>query len=152
MLYLIFEISNYHYAITAASIVEVVPRIQVQKLPNTPEYFSGLMNYGGKPIPIIDFSSLISDIPSSHALYTRIVIMKNPSEISNHQLIGIIAEKVTQTAYYQPDEFKDSGVNNARFPFFGGIIQNERGMIRLINTGKLYQSLDTLFSYGKATG
>jgi chemotaxis-related protein WspB len=152
MLYLIFEISNFHYAVSSNSVVEIIPRVNVQKLPSTPEYFSGLMNYRGKPTPIIDFSQLIEGNPSSNFLYTRIIVMKNPHEISGQQLLGIIAEKVTQTSYYNTDEFQDSGINDPRFPFFGKILQNESGIIRLIQIDKLYEMLSSLFLYSKPAG
>jgi chemotaxis-related protein WspB len=47
MLLLLFEIGNGRYALETSQIIEIVPLVNLKKIPTTPAYVAGLMNYRG---------------------------------------------------------------------------------------------------------
>jgi chemotaxis-related protein WspB len=59
MLLLLFEIGNGRYALEVNQIIEIVPLVKFKKIPHSPDYVAGLMNYRGKGLPVIDLNLLL---------------------------------------------------------------------------------------------
>jgi chemotaxis-related protein WspB len=97
MLLLLFEISTGRYALDTNQIIEIVPLVQLKKIPTTPYYVAGLMNYRGDGIPVVDLCQLIDNHPHEDALSTRIIIIRYPVENMGDRPLGLIANNVTET-------------------------------------------------------
>lgn len=139
-LMLLFCVGDSLFACDAGPIIEVVPRVKITAMPHTPPYFRGLINYGGKPVPIIDFCELISNRPAQDSLHSRIIIV-NPSSGEEERILGIIAEKVTETTMLSPQDFIASGVNVEKHPYLGGVFSTESESVQLVNTDALFELL-----------
>ena len=97
MLLLLFEIGNGRYALDINQIVEIVPLVKLKKIPTSPTYVSGLMNYRGEGIPVVDLCQLVDNIDCEDALSTRIIIVKYPLHINGNRSLGLIANNATET-------------------------------------------------------
>ena len=97
MLLLLFEIGNGRYALDINQIVEIVPLVKLKKIPTSPAYVSGLMNYRGEGIPVVDLCQLVDNIDCEDALSTRIIIVNYPLHISGNRALGLIANNATET-------------------------------------------------------
>ena len=97
MLLLLFEIGNGRYALEINQIIEIVPLVQLKKIPSTPAYVSGLMNYRGEGIPVISLCQLVDDSPFEDAFSTRIIIVNDPIKNNGNRPLGLIANNVTET-------------------------------------------------------
>ncbi|MBW2466577.1 MAG: purine-binding chemotaxis protein CheW [Deltaproteobacteria bacterium] len=97
MLLLLFEIGNGRYALETNQIVEIVPLVKLKKIPTTQAYVSGLMNYRGKGVPVIDLCQLIENTPWEDTFSTRIVIINYPLKNKGDRPLGLIAGNVTET-------------------------------------------------------
>ena len=97
MLLLLFEICNGRYALDTNQIIEIVPLVKLKKIPATPDYIAGLMNYRGDGIPVVDLCQLIDNHTYEDALSTRIIIIKYPVENKGYRSLGLIANNVTET-------------------------------------------------------
>ena len=97
MLLLLFEIGNGRYALETSQIIEIVPLVNLKKIPTTPAYVAGLMNYRGEGIPVIDLCQLVDNTPFEDALSTRIIIVSYPIKNLGDQPLGLIANNVTET-------------------------------------------------------
>ena len=64
MLLLQFEIGNGRYALETNSIIEIVPLVNLKKIPTSPAYVAGLMNYRGEVIPVIPAISVLFPLQS----------------------------------------------------------------------------------------
>ena len=110
MLLLLFEIGNGRYALEINQIIEIVPLVKLKKIPTAPTYVSGLMNYRGVGIPVIDLCQLIESIPFDDALSTRIIIVKYHIQDEEDKPLGLIANNVTETIRTKSNKPPPAGV------------------------------------------
>lgn len=137
MLMLLFDVCEDHYAISVRQVVEVISLVKLQKLSQAPKYIAGLLNYRGDIIPVIDLCELLTKTQHAYQYSTRIIVVNYMSNQQMPYLLGLIAEKVTetlnilQTELYQPRIPGDA-------PFYlGEIITAEHGMILCIEIESL---------------
>ena len=64
MLFLVFEIDNERYCLEVSRIIEITPIVIFRELPHAPAYISGVFNYRGVVVPVVDLSMLIAGRPS----------------------------------------------------------------------------------------
>ena len=118
-------------------IAEVLPLVAVKAIPKAPQAVAGLFNYRGVPVPVIDLSQLTLGRPSTRRLSTRLVLVHYPDETGRTHLLGLIAEKATQTARHEPSDFVASGITNAGAPYLGPVVTDTRGMVQWIDVRTL---------------
>lgn len=58
MLFLTFQIANDCYALEATQVIEVLPLLNIKRVPRAPCGVTGVFNYHGAPVPLIDLSEL----------------------------------------------------------------------------------------------
>ena len=110
MLLLLFEICNGRYALDTNQIIEIVPLVILKKIPATPDYVAGLMNYRGEGIPVVDLCQLVDNQPYEDAFSTRIIIVKYPVENKGYRPLGLIADNVTETVRTNSSQPPPTGV------------------------------------------
>lgn len=148
VLTLICYIGNERYAIDAQRVVEVIPLVELKKLAysspnanseseNSPNYIAGLLNYRGQIVPVIDLSQLLFGTPARPYLSTRIVITQYPGEDAAFYLLGLIAERLSDTLNIQPTAWMNPGIQLDNAPFLGEIVTDEQGMIQQLKIESL---------------
>lgn len=110
MLLLLFKIGNGRYALDISQVVEIVPLVKLKKIPTTPDYVSGLMNYRGEGIPVLDLTRLIENTSVEDAFSTRIVIINYPLKDKGDKPLGLIAGNVTETVRTKLNKPPPTGV------------------------------------------
>lgn len=134
---LLFQVGEDHYVIPCKRIVEVIPLVKLQKLSQAPTYVTGLLNYRGEIIPVIDLCELLTKNKHSYKFSTRIIVVNYMSEQQTPYLLGLIAEKVTETLNIQETELNYPKIP-VNTPFYLGetiIAQDE--MIFCLNIDSL---------------
>lgn len=137
MLFLYFQLGNDRYALDCSQVIEVVPLLGIKRIPQAPAAVAGAFNYRGKPVPVIDLSVLALGRPARHHMSTRIVIVIYPGADSAQHLLGLIAEKATQTLRRDPADFTESGVVNDDAPYLGPVATDPNGLLQWIDVKKL---------------
>src|SRR5215216_5089516 len=97
MLFLLFQLGSERYALDAGQVVAVLPRLGVKAIPHAPSAVAGLCQYRGVPVPVIDLSALALGRPSANRLSTRIVLVQFPNPVGGPHLLGLLAERATET-------------------------------------------------------
>lgn len=97
MLLLLFKLQDDAYAIDSAKVMEVIPFLQTQKIPMTPKFITGMANFRGKPVPVIDLGLLLNDQPCRQQLSTRIILTSIAFGSQFKKVVGLLAEDVTET-------------------------------------------------------
>ncbi len=59
MLLLVFQLGNDHYALDAAQIAEVMPLVDITRIPQAPAGVAGMFDCRGVPVPVVDLSQLM---------------------------------------------------------------------------------------------
>src|SRR3982074_2397318 len=97
MLFLLFELGRDRYALDVLQIAEVLPLVDITRLLQAPPAVAGIFNYRGAPVPGIDVSHLTLGRPAERRLSTRIVLVHYHDADGQTRLLGLIAERATQT-------------------------------------------------------
>lgn len=145
MLMLLFCIGNNRYGLEISQVVEIIPKVVLRKLNQAPEYVAGLFNYRGMIVPVIDLCILIQNYPCPSALSNRI-IMVNHVDIGGHcQVIGLMAEKITETIKVPDTKFSSTGFALNNTPYLGQITSDEQGMIQNLRLEHLLSDVQGTF-------
>jgi len=137
MLFLLFQIGADRYALEAARVVEVIPLVELRKLPQTPRGVAGLFNYRGEAVTAIDLSELISGQPAAQRLSTRILVVRIAIEGHGPRWLGLIAERATGTLRRDPADFTPAGLTPLGAPSLGPVLLDEQGVIQWIQEQRL---------------
>src|SRR6185503_19851205 len=97
MLFLYFQLGVDRYALDCSQVVEVVPLLGIKRIPQAPAAVAGVFNYRSKPVPVIDLSRLALGRPARPHMSARIIVVTYPGEDDTQHLLGLIAEKATET-------------------------------------------------------
>ena len=136
MLFLLFQLGRDRYALEAAHVVEILPLVGVKEIPRAPSAVVGLFNHRGQPVPLIDLSELMLGRPAKKLLSTRIILVRSGAE-GEDRLLGLIAEKATETLRRDPGDFVPSGVTNDAAAYLGPVAPDPRGFIQWIQVDQL---------------
>jgi chemotaxis-related protein WspB len=159
MLFLIFELGRDRYALPAAPIVEVLPVVRIKRVPHAPAGVIGVFDYHGAPVPVIDLSELTLGRPAAPRLSTRLIVVSYPDrrgqdpgdsqdqvDGQNHvdgqeqgrsHLLGLIAERATDTMRRDPADFVASGISTGRAPYLGHVTTSSHGVVQRIDVDTL---------------
>ncbi len=137
MLFLLFQLGQNRYALEASRVVEVVPLLGLQQLPQAPKGVAGIFNYRGRPVPAVDLGLLTLGQPASERFSTRIIIINYPDDSGTNHLVGLIAEHATQMLRKDAKDFVDPGVKLSAAPYLGPILLDGTSAIRLIYEHRL---------------
>jgi len=137
MLLLLFEIGSGRYALETNRIVEIVPLVNLKKIPSTPAFIAGLMNYRGDGMPVIDLCQLVDNSPFENLLSTRIIIIRCPIENFGDQSLGLIANNVTETVRSKLNKPPPTGVFMDSSLYNGAETQGATEMIQWFDVKKM---------------
>jgi len=137
MLILGLNIGNERYGIEATRVIEVVPLIELKKVPLTEKAIKGIFNYRGTSTPVIDLCQLFENRYCSANLSTRIVIIHDVDSAGNTRPIGLVAENITDVMQCQTEKITDSGIQSVNNNFLGKVYKHNNDMIQLIDTQRI---------------
>ena len=137
MLFLVFQLGRDRYALDATRIVEVLPLVDLKKIPQSPPGVAGVFNYRGTPVPVIDLSQLTLGHPARSCLSTRILLVHDTNGWGEVRMLGLIAEHVTETVQRDPAEFVPSGISTGAAPYLGPVATDARGLMQRIDMDTL---------------
>ena len=146
MLFMQFKINSDRYILEAKDIIEIVPYANLKRIPKSPAYVAGLLNYRGGVVPVIDICSLMGDQPCRLKLSSRIALV-NYKKDGRSVCIGLLIEHLTETARFNEDDFSDSGVTLEEGSYLGKVVIDEQGIVQRVNIKKIIppEAHDMLF-------
>lgn len=137
MLYLLFSLDSDRYVIKATDIIEIVPLVKLTRIPKTPDYVSGMFNYRGKAVPVIDMRRLTNSQSYNNIMSTRIILVEYTSSIDESHVLGLIVEHVTDMIYLSEDIFEAPVVHVNENRFVSDVATDQTGLIQRIDVEKL---------------
>src|SRR5438046_186300 len=152
MLFLLFELGQDRYALDARQIAEVLPLVGIKQILRAPPAVAGIFNYRGAPVQVIDLSQLTLGRPAERRLSTRIVLVRYPDADGQTRLLGLIAERATQTVRHEATDFLASGVTSDGASYLGPVATDARGLLQWIDVRTLLPASvrDALFKQPRA--
>jgi chemotaxis-related protein WspB len=137
MLFLLLQLGDERYAIAAAEIVEVLPAIAVRPIAHAPAGVAGIVTYRGKPVPVVDLARIVLSRDAERRLSTRLIVVTISGPGGEPQLLGLIAERVTEVLRSTPGDFQPSGVHCADAPYLGGVVRLADSLVQRLELERL---------------
>jgi chemotaxis-related protein WspB len=138
MLFLVIYVGEDRYAIDASQALEVLPLVCWKHLAGAPAGVAGVFNFHGTPVPLIDLSELMTGTPSRSWMSTRIIVVnRNAISGDGARLLGLLAERVTDTLRVSEGDFRHSAMTGDDTPYLGPIAIRPDGMIQRLNIENL---------------
>jgi chemotaxis-related protein WspB len=137
MLFLLFELGPDRYAFDVRQITQIIPLVALKTIPRAPDGIAGLLNYRGMAVPVVDLSQLAVGRPCARRLSTRIVLVHCLDQTGHSHLLGLIVERATRTAHYDPAAFVPSGVPNADAPYLGPVAVDDGSLLQWVDARKM---------------
>lgn len=137
MLFITFQLGADRYALDALQVAEVLPLVTLKQLPHAPSAVAGIFNYHGQPVPVIDLSALTLGRQAKQLLSTRLILVHYQPTNNTSHLLGLIAEKATDTLRGDPEDFVSTGVTHPHTPYLGSIAPHPPGFIQRIDIHQL---------------
>ncbi len=153
-----FQIGDDGYVLEATQVTRVLPLVAIKRIPHTPPGVAGSFNYHGIVVPVVDLSEIALGRPSARLLSTRLILIPLPSgggQVAGEgRLLGLIAEKVTQTLRREPTDFQPSGVVSHTAPYLGPVTVAGSRLLQWVDVYKLLPAevADALFQQVGKTG
>jgi chemotaxis-related protein WspB len=137
MLLLLFELGGDRYALDAADVAEVLPLVSIKRIPRAPVGVAGVFDFRGSPVPAVDLGEMALNRPAAPRLSTRIILVHYPDADGQKRLLGLIAEKVTETVRRERADFVPTGVTSGAARYLGPVTTDPRGLIQRVLVGEL---------------
>ncbi|MFB3902229.1 MAG: chemotaxis protein CheW [Acidobacteriota bacterium] len=137
MLLLLFEVGAGRFGIEASAIVEVIPLVSLKKVPHAPDCVSGVFNYRGQVVPVIDVNALLGERPARSLLSTRIILVRLPEAEGQERLLGILAERATETLSCRKEELQPPGLSVEGAKYLGEILPHPAGLVQRVTVDNL---------------
>ncbi|MCX4188859.1 chemotaxis protein CheW [Methylophaga sp. OBS3] len=134
--YLSFVLGEEQYAVEILQVQEIRGWQPVTPIPNTPDYFCGVLNLRGAIIPIIDLRLRLGMPFLEHTKTTVVVVLKLKNE---NKIVGLVVDAVSDThqvdkSAIQPIPELGAGVETQ---FSDGLVELSGQMVMLINVTSL---------------
>lgn len=137
MVALLFEVGGQRYGLDVAQVVKVLPYVRLHKLPHVPEYVAGVFRYRDAMVPVIDLSQLIRGKPVGALLSTRIILVQHPGPSGAGRVLGLLAERATDSIDDGGAGPVSSGVAVPEAPYLSGLSVNGGTMIQYVKVENL---------------
>ena len=147
MLVLYFYLGDVMYAMKCDRVMEIAPTIELKEMPHAPEYFAGLFNYRGIIVPIVDLRQLIQGEVCQNRLSTRIILINYSIRDGHTAILGLRAERVTETVMKSEEAFIPSSVEIQNAPYLESVLMDGSSMIQYVDVERLAASLNLKDAY-----
>lgn len=137
MMFLLFHLGKDRYVIEARRVIEVLPLLDLKRIPNAPRGVAGIFSYRGRPVPAIDLSALALGETSGERHSTRIIVINYPDESGKLHPLGLIAERATEVIRRDTGDFGEPGLKFGDAPYLGPVSTDDKGVVQLVHEQRL---------------
>jgi chemotaxis-related protein WspB len=137
MLFILFQIGRERYALSATSIIQVLPLMSLKKIPCAPTAVAGVLNYHGAPVPVIDLNEMTLAKAAARRSSTRIILVNYLFELAYPQPLGLIVQHATSMMRCSIQDFVETGVRSDAAPYLGRVTHDSAGLIQWIEIERL---------------
>jgi chemotaxis-related protein WspB len=119
---LLFTVDGTRLALECRQVVEVVPRVPLQRMIAAPAALAGFLDYRGTQVPVVDLHSLLADRPCPPERAARIAIVRLQAR-GRERLTGLLAEGFTRLI--AGDLPTQAALAVAGRPYLGGWVRHD---------------------------
>jgi chemotaxis-related protein WspB len=136
MLVLTFQIGKERVALDVRRILEVVPRVRLERPAGAPGWLAGAFVYRGQVLPVIDLYQLSGAGPCPAHLSSRIIIVPHTWQ-GEERLFGLLAAQVADIREVNPADGRTARLTEPGRPDLGPLLADGGGLLRLLDLDRL---------------
>lgn len=136
---LLFHIGDQPYGIDTATVIEIGPCARVRVLPHPSPGLSGLLNWHGQSIPVIDAHLLLGARAAQPFVSTRMIIIGMPTATHALSVCALIAERVTGPVAVT--QVRTAGPPMNYGPLLGPLVSDGRRHLPLFSPRALWNAV-----------
>lgn len=132
--YIVFINNNQKFALYVSKIEKIIEFQTPKKLPDSSDFFIGVIQYNNKVLPIIDLSKRLYNIDYNHTVDTKIIVV-----IWKEQLIGIVVDDIIGIRNFKPTQFEDFEMDiEISYEYIIGFIKSHGDIIVTLDIDKIF--------------
>jgi purine-binding chemotaxis protein CheW len=105
--YLTFSMGPENYGIGIRKVKEIIGMIPITSVPQTPDFFKGVINLRGKVIPVMDLRIRFGMEQAEYTERTCIVVVEVPGKVST-QLVGVVVDAVSEVVNIKGEDIEET--------------------------------------------
>ena len=137
MLLLQFQAGTDLYGLDVSRVIEVIPMVVFRTLPHADPSVAGIFNYRGTMVPVIDLTFLLAGNLSKPLFSTRVILVDYPGRDGQIHVLGLLAERVTETFFCNEEDLMPAGIAVEGAPYLGDLLLRAGGIIQRVVVEKL---------------
>lgn len=141
----VFHIAEDRYALSARSVVEIVPSIPLRRVVGAAEHVLGVFDYRGVVVPVVDLGVYLGHEACRDAYATRILVCDVEQDVAarhdthnTESLVGVRAERVVRIEAIDPTQAgSHAAPPSAGRPALGRIVNDGEGLLQFVSVREL---------------
>ncbi|MBU5675619.1 chemotaxis protein CheW [Alkaliphilus sp. MSJ-5] len=132
--YVIFKLENEEYAVDIMNVKEISEYMECTKVPNSPNFIKGIINYRGNVVPVINLREKFDMLSASITPNTRIIIFG-----LNDKQVGLLVDDASQVLTIDDTKIEDAPniIMGSDDKFISGIGKIENRMVIILDLENL---------------
>jgi len=137
--YLSFKLGNEIFAVSVHKVLEVLEIQNVTKVPNTPEYVRGVINFRGDILPVIETRRKFN-MPEIESDKKTVIIVLDLILNEKQVKLGAIADGVRDVLEIKQTDIKMVPHMGSRYNsnFIEGMIKTDAGFLMILDIDKVF--------------
>jgi purine-binding chemotaxis protein CheW len=137
--YFTFRIGSELFGVNIGNVTKILGLTEITRVPNSPRYFKGIVNYFGDVLPVFDGRLKFGFQETEYTKNTCIVVLV--VEIDGQPVdTGIIVDSVEKVLIFNPDQIKPAPTVGKGFnsEFIHGIGNEQGEFVIILNVDKIF--------------
>ena len=132
-----FHLDTGRYALPLRDLVELLPLLPLRELPRAPAFISGIINYRGQTVPVLDLCQLALDRPCVRLVSTRLIVLRWQSAERVPKLLALMVERATSEFDLDPSTLEPLPVRIEQTPYLKDLAASEGRLIQLVDVSRM---------------
>jgi purine-binding chemotaxis protein CheW len=135
--YLTFSISQFHFGISATSVLEINRNLEYTIVPKSEKMIRGILNLRGQLVPAIDVRNYLEVDQGNVGIETVSVILK-----SGNHLAALLVDSVGDILALSDDALQKPPANfsQSEFPAITGAFQLPKDLLLILDTDVIFET------------
>jgi chemotaxis-related protein WspB len=134
-----FQLGEGQYALPLRDLVEVLPLLSMREAPHAPDYISGIINYRGHAVPVLDLCQLALGRPCRELMSTRLIVLRSQLAGRTDRLLALMVERAVSEVQLDPATLKPSPLRIDETPYLKSLAASASGLLQLVDISQLLQ-------------
>jgi len=136
--FLTFQLAGEEYGINITRVQEIKGWMPVTRIPNTPDFVSGVLNLRGNIVPILDMRNRFN-LEKMEYSPTTVIIVLSVEDAHRSRDIGVIVDAVSDVLNVNNEDIKEPPEfgNNISVEFISGLTVSGQKMVMILDIDKM---------------